>query len=339
MKSGNTDNELNPITHWPCIPLSDRTNTINGPKTDALWKQTCKTKQTGLHCLQKVLLNLTKRSTNRASPFETESFCLFSQTLHSPLLRTRMSDVYHPRENDRSREQVLGVRFRRRIPSARRSRRTLQLLSFAQYPVITMLQQQESLLLLINHMIRNFFTIWRKWRRGLYYWSRTCSFFSAKGRCEGPFGFWWWRKRRDERQGEMLQQDSVFIFICSILLLCQRRRGENQEITREAGYWLWTKLCYLSSSKDAKTKQLKVFCQSSQWMVASDKWSQHWAAGDYVCGESAAWKQEVVPDISFAVLPSMQCFIDFLDMILAGHTDMILHKWRKPESGFPHLCW
>ncbi len=105
--------------------------------------------------MQKVLLNLTKRSTNRASPFETGSFCLFSQTLHSPLLRTRMSDVYHPRENDRSREQVLGVRFRRRIPSARRSRRTLQLLSFAQYPVITMLQQQESLLLLINHMISN----------------------------------------------------------------------------------------------------------------------------------------------------------------------------------------
>jgi hypothetical protein len=31
-------------------------------------------------------------------------------------------------------------------------------------------------------------------------------------------------------------------------------------------------------------------------------------------------------------------FVDFLDMIQADHTDMILHKWRKPEAGFPHLC-
>jgi hypothetical protein len=72
---------------------------------------------------------------------------------------------------------------------------------------------------------------------------------------------------------------------------------------------------WLPQTNDPNTELLIMFVENPQ--PESKKWSQ-----------------------TFRLRICLPCsaFIDFLDMILAGHTDMILHKWRKPESGFPHLC-
>ena len=42
-------------------------------------------------------------------------------------------------------------------------------------------------------------------------------------------------EERQDKQGEMLLQNSIFIIIDSVLLLCQRRGGENEETTRDPG--------------------------------------------------------------------------------------------------------
>lgn len=51
--------------------------------------------------------------------------------------------------------------------------------------------------------------------------------------------------------------------------------------------------------------------------------------------ESKKWSK-TFPRLRFRLPYS--AFVDFLDMVEADHTDMILHKWRKPSTCFPHLC-